>query len=50
MELDTPQDLFIHEVIKSDLESFGEFDVLPPKNMLSLPILKKTFFLKTGEY
>lgn len=44
--LDTPQDLFIHEVIKSDLESFGEFDVLPPKNMLSLPSSKEDVFFK----
>ena len=44
--LDTPQDLFIHEVIKSDLESFGEFNVLPPKNMLSLPSSKEDVFFK----
>jgi len=44
--LDSPQDLFVHEVIKSDLESFGEFDVLPPKNMLSLPNSKEEVFFK----
>ena len=44
--LDSPQDLFVHEVIKSDLESFGEFDVLPPKNMLSLPSSKEEVFFK----
>ena len=44
--LDSPQDLFVHEVIKSDLESFGEFDVLPPKNMLSLPRSKEEVFFK----
>ena len=44
--LDSPQDLFVHEVIKSDLESFGEFDVLPPKNMLSLPSSKEDVFFK----
>ena len=44
--LDSPQDLFVHEVIKSDLVSFGEFDVLPPKNMLSLPSSKEEVFFK----
>ena len=44
--LDSPQDLFVHEVIKSDLESFGEFYVLPPKNMLSLPRSKEEVFFK----
>ena len=44
--LDSPQDLFVHEVIKSDLESFGEFYVLPPKNMLSLPSSKEEVFFK----
>ena len=44
--LDSPQDLFVHEVIKSDLESFGEFDVLHPKNMLSLPSSKEEVFFK----
>jgi len=44
--LDSPQDLFVHEVIKSDLESFGEFNVLPPKNMLSLPSSKEEVFFK----
>ena len=44
--LDSPQDLFVHEVIKSDLESFGEFYVLPRKNMLSLPSSKEEVFFK----
>jgi TolB protein len=44
--LDSPQELFIHEVIKSDLESFGEFKVLPPNNMLSLPASKEQVFYK----
>ena len=37
---------YIHKVIKSDLESFGEFKVLPPENMLSLPTSKEEVFYK----
>ena len=37
---------YIHKVIKSDLESFGEFKVLPPENMLSLPTAKEEVFYK----
>ena len=44
--LDIPQEEFLHQVIKSDLESFGEFEVLPPKNMLSLPTSKEEVFYK----
>ena len=44
--LEIPQEIFIHEVIKSDLESFGEFNVLPPRNMLSLPTAKEEVFYK----
>ena len=44
--LEIPQEIFIHEVIKSDLESFGEFNVLPPRNMLSLPTTKEEVFYK----
>ena len=42
--LEIPQEIFIHEVVKSDLESFGEFNVLPPRNMLSLPTTKEEVF------
>ena len=44
--LDSPQKFFIHQVIKTDLESFGEFKVLPPSNMLSLPSSKEEVFYK----
>ena len=44
--LGIPQEVFIHEVVKSDLESFGEFNVLPPSNMLSLPTTKEEVFYK----
>ena len=42
--LEIPQEIFIHQVIKSDLESFGEFNVLPPRNMLSLPTKQEEVF------
>ena len=45
-DLEVPQETFIHKVIKSDLESFGEFNVLPPRNMLSLPTSKEEVFFK----
>ena len=45
-DLEVPQETFIHKVIKSDLESFGEFNVLPPRNMLSLPTSKEGVFFK----
>ena len=48
--LDIPQQEYLHEIIKSDLESFGEFKVLPPKGMLSFPLLKKKFFIVIGDY
>jgi len=44
--LDSRQELFIHQIIKADLESFGEFDVIPPENMLSLPTKKEEVFYK----
>ena len=43
---DLSQRDYIHKVIKSDLESFGEFKVLPPENMLSLPTAKEEVFYK----
>ena len=43
---DLSQRDYIHKVIKSDLESFGEFKVLPPENMLSLPTAKDEVFYK----
>jgi TolB protein len=44
--LDSPQDIYLHQIIKSDLESFGEFKVLPPENMLSFPSKKEEVFFK----
>ena len=44
--LDSRQELFIHQIIRADLESFGEFDVIPPENMLSLPTKKEEVFYK----
>ena len=44
--LDSRQELFIHQIIKADLESFGEFDVIPPENMLSLPTKREEVFYK----
>ena len=43
---DLSQRDYIHKVIRSDLESFGEFKVLPPENMLSLPTSKEEVFYK----
>ena len=43
---DLSQRDYIHKVIRSDLESFGEFKVLPPENMLSLPTAKEEVFYK----
>ena len=40
------QRVYIHKVIQSDLESFGEFKVLPPENMLSLPTVQEEVFYK----
>ena len=36
-KLEFPQEEYLHEIIKKDLESFGEFKVLPPEGMLSFP-------------
>ena len=35
--LENPPREYLHEIISSDLESFGEFESLSPKEMLSLP-------------
>ena len=43
---DLSQRDYVHKVIKSDLEFFGEFKVLPPENMLSLPTAKEEVFYK----
>ena len=36
----TAPSLYLHEVVKKDLESFGEFSVLSPEDMLSYPTLE----------
>ena len=45
-EVEKPQSVFIHKIIKMDLESFGEFSVLSPEGMLSLPTSKEEVFYK----
>ena len=45
-EVEKPQSVFIHKIIKTDLESFGEFSVLSPEGMLSLPTSKEEVFYK----
>ncbi len=44
--LDMPQKEYLHEIIKSDLESFGEFKALPPKGMLSFPSSEEEVFYR----
>ncbi len=44
--LDFPQEEYLHEIIKADLESFGEFKVLPPKGMLSFPSTEEEVFYR----
>ena len=44
--LDVPQEEYIHEIIKADLESFGEFKVLPPEGMLSFPSAVEDVFYR----
>ena len=36
-ELDYPAREYLHQIVSSDLESFGEFKALTPQEMLSLP-------------
>jgi TolB protein len=36
----TAPSLYLHEVVKKELESFGEFSVLSPEDMLSYPTLE----------
>ena len=38
--INTVPSLYLHEVVKKDLESFGEFSVLSPEDMLSYPTLE----------
>ena len=44
--LEHPQEEYLHEIIKTDLESFGEFKVLPPKGMLSFPSTEEEVFYR----
>ena len=44
--LELPQEEYLHEIIKDDLESFGEFKVLPPKGMLSFPSTEVEVFYR----
>ena len=48
-KLDSPQDEYLHEIIRSDLESFGEFKVLPPASMLSFPSTQEEVFYRTHQ-
>ena len=45
-KLEFPQEEYLHEIIKTDLESFGEFKVLPPKGMLSFPSTEEEVFYR----
>ena len=43
--IDSPPNHYVHEVIKKDLELFGEFKVIDPEVMLSLPVnLEEVFY------
>ena len=44
--LKNPPREYLHEIISSDLESFGEFESLSPKEMLSLPKTDKEIFYR----
>ena len=44
--LENPPREYLHEIISSDLESFGEFESLSPKEMLSLPKTDKEIFYR----
>jgi len=44
--IDLPQKHYFHEVMKQDLESFGEFNVLEPNGMLSLPYNEEEVFFR----
>ena len=48
--LENPPREYLHQIISSDLESFGEFVSLSPKEMLSLPNLNKKYFTETGNF
>ena len=45
-ELASTQTTYLHRIIKSDLESFGEFVVLAPESMLSLPTSKEEIYYR----
>ena len=43
--IESPPNHYVHEVIKKDLELFGEFKVIDPEVMLSLPVnLEEVFY------
>ena len=44
--LDNPPREYLHQIISSDLESFGEFESLSPKEMLSLPKSEEEIFYR----
>ena len=44
--LDNPPREYLHQIISSDLESFGEFESLSPKEMLSLPKSDEEIFYR----
>ena len=44
--LDNPPREYLHKIISSDLESFGEFESLLPKEMLSLPQAEEEIFYR----
>ena len=44
--LENPPREYLHQIISSDLESFGEFVSLSPKEMLSLPKTEQEIFYR----
>ena len=44
--LKEPPKKYLHQIISSDLESFGEFESLSPKEMLSLPKTEEEIFYR----
>jgi len=44
--LDNPSRGYLHQMVSSDLESFGEFETLTPQDMLSLPRNEEEVFYR----
>ena len=44
--IENPPRIYLHEIISSDLESFGEFEALIPQEMLSFPTTEEEIFYR----